>query len=303
MLELDLGQAIFGSTPEVAAALAADAAERTRSAGDETAEALARVRARPPTALSSPTIRPSTRSRRAPKGECRCSSKPTTTQGWSTSGMRSRTESPTGAPLRGLCARIGAALRHARFAGQRRSELFRLDRAPPTAPSRRRGSSQDRRAPSREPHPSLLLTRAWLLLMLPPTPPRSSRARRAAVARAHGDDHVNFMLGFIAQTAGDRERAAEACAASATSPRRAARSASFRPTHRCSADRSASSAATTRPSRSPSSGAHSTRQRTTCSRRHSGDRSRRSSTPAAAATWRRKLPPARRSPSSNRPTR
>ena len=43
VLELDLGQAISGGAPEVAAALAGGAAERARSAGDETAEALARV--------------------------------------------------------------------------------------------------------------------------------------------------------------------------------------------------------------------------------------------------------------------
>ena len=43
VLELDLGQAIYDGDPELAAALAAAAAERARSAGDETAEALARV--------------------------------------------------------------------------------------------------------------------------------------------------------------------------------------------------------------------------------------------------------------------
>ena len=43
VLELDLGQALSGSSPQAAAALADAAAERARSAGDETAEALARL--------------------------------------------------------------------------------------------------------------------------------------------------------------------------------------------------------------------------------------------------------------------
>ena len=86
VLELDLGQAISDRDPQGAAALAAAAAERARSAGDATAEALARVGAAYFSVFfaDDPAIDEVEHSR---ERRCPCSSKPTTTPGSCTSGM------------------------------------------------------------------------------------------------------------------------------------------------------------------------------------------------------------------------
>ena len=212
MLELDLGQAIFGSTPEVAAALAADAAERARSAGDETAEALARVGAAYYRTFfaDDPAIdEVETRARTA---------LPLLEQADDHAGLVHVWDALTYGVANWRCRYEDyahgseQALRHARLAGQRRSDLFRLDRALAYGPlpADEALAKIDELLPE-NPHPSLLLTRAWLLLMLGSSDEAAQLASEAGRRwrELSGNDHVDFMLGFIAQTAGDHERAAE----------------------------------------------------------------------------------------------
>ena len=212
VLELDLGEAIFGSTPEVAAALAADAAERARSAGDETAEALARVGAAYYRTFfaDDPAIdEVETRARRA---------LPLLEQADDHAGLVHVWDALTYGVANWRCRYEDyahgseQAVRHARLAGQRRSDLFRLDRALAYGPlpADEALAKIDALLPE-SPHPSLLLTRAWLLLMLGSSDEADQLASEAGRRwrELTGNDHVDFMLGFIAQTAGDHERAAE----------------------------------------------------------------------------------------------
>jgi class 3 adenylate cyclase/tetratricopeptide (TPR) repeat protein len=212
VLELDLGQALYGSRPEVAATLAADAAERARSAGDETAEALARVGAAYYRVFyaDDPAIdEVETRARTALPLLERAGDHAGLVHVWDAltygvANWRMRYEDYAHASEQ--------ALRHSRLAGQRRSELFRLDRALAYGPRPADEALRTLDALLPEsPHPSLLLTRAWLLLMLGSFD-EAARLGSEAGRRwrdLSGDDQVDFMLGFMAQTAGDHERASE----------------------------------------------------------------------------------------------
>ena len=102
------------------------------------------------------------------------------------------------------------ALRHARLAGQRRSDLFRLERALAFGPRPADEALRtlDALLPD-TPHPSLLLTRAWLLTMLARFEEASSIVSETGerVRELTGDDTVDSVLGIIATTAGDHEKA------------------------------------------------------------------------------------------------
>ena len=103
------------------------------------------------------------------------------------------------------------ALRHARLAGQRRSDLFKLDRALVYGPQPADDALRmiDALLPE-HPHPSLLVSRAWLLTMLGRFD-EGSRLASEAGARwrdLSGDDDAAFFLGHIAATLGDDENAA-----------------------------------------------------------------------------------------------
>ena len=104
------------------------------------------------------------------------------------------------------------ALRHSRLAGQRRSDLFRLDRALAYGPlpADEALAKIDALLPE-NPHPSAAADSGLAAPMLG----RSDEAAQLASEAGRrwreltGDDYVDFMLGFIAVTAGDHEDAAE----------------------------------------------------------------------------------------------
>ena len=253
----------------------------------------------PTTACSSRTIRPSTSWRRSCERRCRCSSRPRTTPGWCTSGMRS-----TFGVANWRCRfedyahASEQALRHARLAGQRRSDLFRLDSALAYGPRPADEALRTLDALLPEnPHPVAAADARLAAHHARPLRRGSAareRGRPSGGASSPATTRSTSCSATSRQTAGDHESAAvhlrRFC--DCAEARRPAR-LPLRPTRRCSAARSARSAATTRPSRSPSSAATSTRPRRTSSRRRSGGRCRRSSTRAAANTRRRSASPAR----------
>ena len=130
MLELDLAEALFIGTAAKAAAIADAAAERARAAGDETGEALARVGAAYYRVVRSRPIRPIDELEQLARKAL-----PLLEQaedhaglvhvwyalGFGVANCRGRFEDYAHASEQ--------ALRHARLAGQRSSDLFRLERA------------------------------------------------------------------------------------------------------------------------------------------------------------------------------
>jgi len=103
------------------------------------------------------------------------------------------------------------ALRHARLAGQRTSHLFRLDHALTSGPRPADEALRTLDALLPEnPHPRLLLERAWLLAMLARFDEAARIAREAGERwrELTGDDWVDVYLGRIAATAGRHEDAA-----------------------------------------------------------------------------------------------
>ena len=211
VLELDLGQALYDGDPERAAALAGSAAERARSAGDATAEALARVGAAYFSVFfaDDPAIdEVETRVREA---------LPLLEQADDHAGLVHAWDALTMGVYNWRCHyedyahAAEQARRHARLADQRRADLFRLDSALVYGPRPADEALRtiDALLPE-NPHPSVLLRRAWLLTMLARFDEAEELGSEASQRwRAlTGDDHVDFILGFIAQTRGDHETAA-----------------------------------------------------------------------------------------------
>src|SRR5437870_13705085 len=103
------------------------------------------------------------------------------------------------------------ALRHASLAGQRTTHLFALELGLASGPRPADEALQTLDALLPEnPHPSLLLVRAWLLAMLARSEEAAQIAHEAGERwrELTGDDTVDWLLGFIATTAGDHEDAA-----------------------------------------------------------------------------------------------
>ena len=210
VLELDLADALFRDSPK-AAAVADAAVERARAAGDETGEALALVGAAYYRVFfaADPAIDELERLVRRVL--------PLLEQAADHGGLVHAWDALT----RGVANwrmhyedfahAAEQALRHARLAGQRRSDLFRLDRALAHGPRPADEALRtiDALLPE-NPHPSLLVTRAWLLTMLgrfdEATPILTEASQRCR--ELTGDDDVDDMLGYIAATAGDHEKAA-----------------------------------------------------------------------------------------------
>ena len=212
VLEFDLAEALFRRDSPKAAAVADAAAERARAAGDETAEALARVSAAYSRTFfaANPAIDElETLAQKALPLLEQAEDHAGLVHVWDAlaygvANWRLRFEDYAHASEQ--------ALHHARLAGHRRSHLFRLETALVLGP---RPADEALRALDallpENPHPRLLLCRAWLLTMLA----RDEEARQvAAEAGARyreltGDDWVDILLGDIAAAAGDHESAAD----------------------------------------------------------------------------------------------
>ena len=211
VLELDLGQALSGSSPQAAAALADAAAERARSAGDETAEALARLGAAYFRVFfeDDPAIDEVETLVRA--------ALPLLEKAEDHAGLAYAWDALTMGVFNWRCHfedyahAAEQARHHAQLAGQRRSKLFRLDHALVYGPRPADDALRtiDELLPA-NPHPSVLLVRAWLLTMLANFDEAAQLASDAGRRwrELSGDDEVDWMLGFIAQTRGDHETAA-----------------------------------------------------------------------------------------------
>ena len=211
VLELDLAEALFRDSPK-AAAVADAAAERARAAGDETAEALARVGAayyRSFFAADPAIDELETLARTALPLLEQAEDHAGLVHVWTALGYRGR---ELALPLRGLRARVGAGA-PPRPAG-RPAQLGSL---PPRElrSSTGRGRRTRRSARSTRSSPRTR-TRdcCWLApgcsTMLARFDEASPIAREAGQRwrELTGDDWVDFMLGYIAATAGDHESAA-----------------------------------------------------------------------------------------------
>jgi AAA ATPase domain/Adenylate and Guanylate cyclase catalytic domain len=211
VLELDLAEALLRSSPQAAAALADAAAERARALDDETGEALARVGAAYYRVFfaADPAIDEleALVQRALPLLE-RADDHAGLVHvwgafTWGVANWRCHYEDYAHASEQ--------ALRHARLAGQHRSDLFRLESALANGPRPADEALRtiDANLPE-NPHPRVLMFRAWLLTMLA----RFEEAAQLASEPGQrwreltGDDDVDFMLGSIAATAGDHESAA-----------------------------------------------------------------------------------------------
>jgi class 3 adenylate cyclase len=209
VLELDLAESLFRYGPE-AAAVADAAAERALEEGDDGAEALARVTAAYARSFfaADPAIDELEALAR--------NALPLLEQAGNHAGLvrvwdvlaygvanwRLRFEDYAYASEQ--------ALRHAGLAGHHTSHLFRLETALVMGP---RPADEALRTLDgllpENPHPRLLLGRAWLLTMLA----RDEEARQVAGAAGQrwreltGDDWVDILLGDIAVSAGDHESA------------------------------------------------------------------------------------------------
>ena len=210
VLELDLAEALSRRDGAKAAAIAAAAAERARAAGDETGELLARVGAAYHRVfLSTDAVDELERlARKALPLLEQAENHAGLVHVWHALGhgvanLRGRFEDWAQASEQ--------ALGHARLAGQRNSHLFSLDdalaRGPRPADEALR--TLDALLPE-NPHPRLLLTRAWLLTMLARFDEAAQIARETGERWRDltGDDEVDGVLGNIAATAGRHEDAA-----------------------------------------------------------------------------------------------
>ena len=211
VLELDLAQALSDRDGAKAAAIADAAAERARAAGDETGELLARVGAAYYRMFFSTDPAVDELERLARKAL------PLLEQaedhaglvhvwhalGFGVANFRGRFEDYAHASEQ--------ALRHARLAGQRNSSLFGLEDALALGPRPADEALRTLDALLPEnPHPRLLLRRAWLLTMLARFDEAARIAREAGERwrELTGDDRVDVALGQIATTAGRHEDAA-----------------------------------------------------------------------------------------------
>jgi class 3 adenylate cyclase len=211
VLELDLATAHFERDAAKAAAIADAAAERARAAGDETGELLARVGAAYHRSFvaADPAVDELERlARKALPPLVQAGNHAGLVHVWYALGFgvanfRGRFED---------CAHAAEqALRHARLADQRNSQLFRLDHALTSGPRPADEALRTLDALLPEnPHPRLLLERAWLLSMLARFDEAARSAREAGERwrELTGDDWVEVYLARIAATAGRHEDAA-----------------------------------------------------------------------------------------------
>ena len=210
VLELDLAEALIRNSPK-AAAVADAAAERAHVAGDETAEALARVGAAYYRSFfaADPAIGEVEQLARTAlplleqTGDHAGLVHVWRVLGFGVANWRLRCEDYAHASEQ--------AFRHARLAGQRSSDLFGLDSALVYGPrpADEALGTLDAMLPE-NPHPRLLLARAWLLTMLARFDEASPIVSEAGQRwrELTGDDWVSHILGAIAATAGDHESAA-----------------------------------------------------------------------------------------------
>jgi class 3 adenylate cyclase len=210
VLELDLAQTHLERDGAKAAAISAAAAERARATGDETGELLARVgaafyRLHLP---AHPTVDELERlAREALPLLEQAENDAGLVHAWHALGAVANTRGR----FEDWAHASEQALRHARLAGQRNSQLFRLDAALAFGP---RPADEALRALDallpENPHPRLLLSRAWLLTMLARLDEAARIAREAGERwrELTGDDWVDVSLGYIAATAGRHEDAA-----------------------------------------------------------------------------------------------
>jgi hypothetical protein len=212
VLELDLAEVISFQDDAKATAIATDAAERARAAGDDTGELLARVGAAFHRSLfeADPAVDeleqlarkalPLLEQARNHAGLVHV----WYALGYGVANHRGRFEDYAQAAEQ--------ALRHARLAGQRNSGLFRLENAPSLGPRPADEALRTLDALLPEnPHPWPLLWRAWLLTMLARFEEAAELAREAGERwrELTGDDVVvDYAFGYIAATANDHERAA-----------------------------------------------------------------------------------------------
>ena len=211
VLELDLAEALSRNRTEQASAVADAAAERACETGDEAVEALARVEAvyYRTFITTDPAIDELEALVRT--------AVPLLEQTGNHAGLVHVWNAFTFGVANWRCHyedyahASEQALRHARLAGQQRADLFRFDRALAYGPRPADEALRQIDALLPEnPHPATLLTRAWLLTMLARFD-EAAQLRNDAGERWReltGDDDVEFMLGFIAVTAGDHASAA-----------------------------------------------------------------------------------------------
>ncbi len=211
VLELDLAEALSRNLTERASAVADAAAERACGAGDETVEALARVEAAYYRTFiaDDPAIDELEKLVRT--------AVPLLEQAGDHAGLVHVWNAFTFGVANWRCHyedyahASEQALRHARLAGQYRADLFRFDRALAYGPRPADEALREIDALLPEnPHPAPLLTRAWLLTMLARFDEAAQLGSDAGQRwrELTGDDDVEFMLGFIAVTAGDHDSAA-----------------------------------------------------------------------------------------------
>ena len=210
MLELDFAEALFRQSP-TAAALAEAAVVRAHAVGDEAGEALGRVGAayyRTFFAADPAIDELEALIRRALPLLERAGDDAGLVHVWSAlaygvANWRCRFEDYAHASEQ--------ALHHARRAGQPISNLFRLESAlvHGPRPANEALRTLDRLLP-KNPHPSALLARAWLLTMLARFEEAASLAKEAGDRwrELTGDDWVDYQLGDIALSVDDHENAA-----------------------------------------------------------------------------------------------
>jgi class 3 adenylate cyclase len=212
VLELDLAETLFQRDSAKAAAIAAAAAERAGAAGDETGELLARVGAafhRMFFSTDADVDELEQLARMALPLLEQTENHAGLVHVWYALGFgvanhRGRFEDYAHAAEQ--------ALRHARLAGQRNSHLFRLEVALVSGPRPADEALRTLDALLPEnPHPRLLLMRAWLLTMLARFEEAYQLAREACERGREltGGDWLDFFaLGRVATTAGRHEDAA-----------------------------------------------------------------------------------------------
>ncbi len=211
VLELDLASVLSFQDGAKAAAIAAAAAERARAAGDDTGDLLAQVGAayHRSKVAADPKIDELEQLART--------ALPLLEQAENHAGLV-HVWYVLGSGVANFHGRFEdfahaseQALRHARLAGQRNSHLFSLEDALAYGPLPADEALRrlDTLLPD-NPQPRLLITRAWLLSMLARFDEAAELAREAGEhwRELTGDNEADYLLGFIAATDGDHERAA-----------------------------------------------------------------------------------------------
>jgi class 3 adenylate cyclase/tetratricopeptide (TPR) repeat protein len=209
-LELDLAQAVYRD-PRRSAAIADAAAERACEAGDHAGESLARFRSAHYRSHYEVDVDIDELERLGQaaiplleqEGNHAGLVQVWSALGWGVANWRGRTDDWLRASQR--------ALEHSRLAGQPATHLFRIESALAygSQPADEALRTLDSLLPE-NPHPRVLVARAWLLAMLGRSE-EAARLSRDAGERWReltGDDWVEFVLAHIASTDGDHVAAA-----------------------------------------------------------------------------------------------